>query len=553
MITRARLDDLRAALDDGAVRHVQLLLDDVLDDGAGRHVHAVLDGRIRSFQAPGIARSAEATRQQADNRNAPRTRAGVNPTRHRVIAAASTAGRPRRHHHRRRRPQHQLGMSTDISFGMSSRSVVLRQLGIPNFGALNRRTARDSRSKINKSPRCKCAGFGRLSIPRISLGREDSRGNALLKLVVSAFAVNLPSRKVVDDMSISAIRWAIDQEISDPSVKLTLILLANCMNSETGKCCPSLRHLAKKGGQSQRTVQRHLRQLMAESLISVTPASDSSGRQRSNDYSLNLKGTSKSARREGVDSNDGVSRASRMEGVAGAGGAGSGGASPDVDEGVTDAVDVGDTGDTPYMNQKEEPEEIIRRKKERARADTGDTPYMNQKEEPEEIIRRKKERARADDIPDRFIVSPAQSEADISAKPDSTNGSQSPAERESAPKTPVPEESHGRAAGRRGRHGPAPIPIPADLELSAGMLAFADERGWDCVRCEHEFELFKAYYGGNGDLAVDWGARWRSWVLRGLKFDEKERREARGRTTGATMADTLLAHAAAVARQGGVQ
>jgi Helix-turn-helix domain len=347
-----------------------------------------------------------------------------------------------------------------------------------------------------------------------------------LKLVVSAFAVNLPSRKVVDDMSISAIRWAIDQEISDPSAKLTLILLANCMNSETGKCCPSLRHLAKKGGQSQRTVQRHLRQLMAESLISVTPASDSSGRQRSNDYSLNLKGTSKSARREGVDSNDGVSRSSGVEGVAGAGGAGSGGASPDVDQGVTDAVDVGDTGDTPNMNQKEE---------------------------PEEIIRRKKERARADDIADGFIVSPAQSEADISANPDSTNGSQSPAEGEFAPKTPAPEESHGRAAGRGGRHGPAPIPIPADLELSADMLAFADERGWDCVRCEHEFELFKAYYGGNGDLAVDWGARWRSWVLRGLKFDEKERREGRGRTTGATMADTLLAHAAAVARQGGVQ
>jgi hypothetical protein len=59
MIIRARLDDLSA-----------LSLAD-----------AVLDGRIRSFQAPGIARSAEGARQQADNRNAPRTRAGVNPTR----------------------------------------------------------------------------------------------------------------------------------------------------------------------------------------------------------------------------------------------------------------------------------------------------------------------------------------------------------------------------------------------------------------------------------------------------------------------------------------
>jgi Helix-turn-helix domain len=352
------------------------------------------------------------------------------------------------------------------------------------------------------------------------------RGATLLKLVVNAFAVNLPSRKVVDDMSISAIRWAIDQEISDPSVKLTLILLANCMNSETGKCHPSLRYLAEKCGQSERTVQRHLRQLMSERLISVTPRSDFTGRQRSNDYSLDLKGTSKSARRDGVGLNDGVSRASGTEGVADARGARSRGATPDVDEGVTDAVDLGDAGDTPYMNQKEE---------------------------LEEIIRRKKERARADDSPDGFIVSPAQSEADISADPDTTSRPQSSAETETAPEPPVPEESIGRRAWRGGRSGPMSIPIPADLELSAHMLAFADERGWDCVRCEHEFELFKAYYGGNGDLAVDWGARWRSWVLRGLKFDDKERREARGRTTGATMADTLLAHAAAVARQGSVQ
>jgi hypothetical protein len=50
-------------------------------DAALSLADAVLDGRIRNFQTPGIARSAEATRPQVDNRNAPRKRAGVNPTR----------------------------------------------------------------------------------------------------------------------------------------------------------------------------------------------------------------------------------------------------------------------------------------------------------------------------------------------------------------------------------------------------------------------------------------------------------------------------------------
>jgi hypothetical protein len=50
-------------------------------DAALSLADAVLDGRIRSFQAPGIAGSAEATRQQPDKRNASRTRAGVDPTR----------------------------------------------------------------------------------------------------------------------------------------------------------------------------------------------------------------------------------------------------------------------------------------------------------------------------------------------------------------------------------------------------------------------------------------------------------------------------------------
>jgi Helix-turn-helix domain len=322
-------------------------------------------------------------------------------------------------------------------------------------------------------------------------------------------------------MSISAIRWAIDQEISDPSVKLTLILLANCMNSETGKCCPSLRYLAEKCCQSERTVQRHLRDLVTDGFIAVTCRVDPSGRQQSNAYNLNLNGNGKSARRDGVGPEDGMSRASGWEGVAGAGGAGARAAVGDVDKGVTDDVDEGVTGDAPYMNQKEEPEERTKRKegREHARSPAG------------------------------FTVSPAEPEPAIPAEPDSIVRPRPSAERESARQSLAPEESRGRAARQGGRPGPLSIPIPADLELDPQMLAFAEERGWDWGRCEREFQQFQAYYAAKGQLSADWGASWKSWVLRGLKFDDKERREARGRSSGATMADTLLAHAATVARQ----
>jgi hypothetical protein len=63
-------------------------------DAALSLADAVLDGRIRGFQAPGIARSAEATRLQADSANAPRKPAGANPTRHRDGIASQHAAEP---------------------------------------------------------------------------------------------------------------------------------------------------------------------------------------------------------------------------------------------------------------------------------------------------------------------------------------------------------------------------------------------------------------------------------------------------------------------------
>jgi hypothetical protein len=50
-------------------------------DAALSLADATLDGRIHSLQAPGIARSEEATRLDPDRPNALRPRAGANPTR----------------------------------------------------------------------------------------------------------------------------------------------------------------------------------------------------------------------------------------------------------------------------------------------------------------------------------------------------------------------------------------------------------------------------------------------------------------------------------------
>jgi hypothetical protein len=297
-------------------------------------------------------------------------------------------------------------------------------------------------------------------------------------------------------MSVFAIGWAIDQEVSDPSVKLTLILLANCMNAETGKCCPSLKYLAKKCGQSERTVQRHLQRLVDEGKVERTHRFHGTGRQGANDYSLKVP--DKSPRREGDPGVRG--RATRAPGKG--------------DTGVGGEVDIG-------VTLKREPERV----------------------EPERESERGTERGRPPENPADFLVAPA-----TLAQPESAAVQfSSPQESYETTTTQPPPSKKGRVRETRTK-----MPIPADLELSGEMLAFAEERGWDRARCQGEFEQFKNYYAAEGKLLADWSAAWRNWVLRGLRFDYQER--GSGRATGPTaMVDTLLAHAANVERQGYAQ
>jgi hypothetical protein len=147
---------------------------------------------------------------------------------------------------------------------------------------------------------------------------------------------------------------------------------------------------------------------------------------------------------------------------------------------------------------------------------------------------------------------PPERPADISISPEAAAQPESPAAlQSSADYQTAAEQPHSRNIGTP-RRAPAKIRIPADLDLGEEMLTFGNERGWDRARCEGEFEQFKAYYADNGKLSADWSAGWRNWVLRGLRFDERERQRAQSdRATGPTaMVDSLLAHAAGIAREG---
>jgi hypothetical protein len=264
------------------------------------------------------------------------------------------------------------------------------------------------------------------------------------------------------------------------------------MNAETGKCCPSLKYLAKKCGQSERTVQRHLQRLVDEGKVERTPRFYGAGSQGANDYSLKV--TDKSARREGDAGVWGRATRASWKGDTGVGGEG--------DVGVT---------------LKREPEKV----------------------EPERESERGSKRERAPENPTEFLESPA-----TLAQPESA-----------AVQFSAPQESYETTATQLTPSKKGPVratPIPANLELDEEMLAFGEKHGWDHQRCEHEFAHCKAWCMDKGRLSADWRAAWRNWVMRGLQFDEKARQENRaGRATGPTaMVDTLLAHAADVARQG---
>lgn len=100
-------------------------------------------------------------------------------------------------------------------------------------------------------------------------------------------------------MSFRAIQSAFAIIASTPELKpcasITLLVLADCHNQETGRCDPSIETIAKRGSISPRSVQNGLAQLIELKKISVTYRQAATGKGKKNLTSRYRIGGAKSA------------------------------------------------------------------------------------------------------------------------------------------------------------------------------------------------------------------------------------------------------------------
>lgn len=96
-------------------------------------------------------------------------------------------------------------------------------------------------------------------------------------------------------MSFQAAAWAIDCDwVENTNQKMVLIVLADCHNSETGRCDPSIDFIATKSLLSRRTVERSLSGLESLGIITRKRRANKDGFKTSNSYILNMKDASES-------------------------------------------------------------------------------------------------------------------------------------------------------------------------------------------------------------------------------------------------------------------
>lgn len=87
-------------------------------------------------------------------------------------------------------------------------------------------------------------------------------------------------------MSIQAVAWVLDQNISDAAAKLVLISLANALNGRTGRCFPTIETICSESSCSKSTALRKLKWLEGEGWISINSEFGADGRQLANSYTL---------------------------------------------------------------------------------------------------------------------------------------------------------------------------------------------------------------------------------------------------------------------------
>lgn len=64
--------------------------------------------------------------------------------------------------------------------------------------------------------------------------------------------------------------------------------------------------------------------------------------------------------------------------------------------------------------------------------------------------------------------------------------------------------------------------IPADFALDDDMRKFAADRAFPPKAIEAMWQKFYNHYVANGQTAVDWRAKWRTWVMRTVEFNTRD-------------------------------
>ena len=79
-------------------------------------------------------------------------------------------------------------------------------------------------------------------------------------------------------MSYDAEKWARSQTVGNARSKFVLVELANCFNSDSGLCCPSIAHLCKVTEMTESTVLKAVKHLVSLGLISKKVVPTETGR-----------------------------------------------------------------------------------------------------------------------------------------------------------------------------------------------------------------------------------------------------------------------------------
>lgn len=88
----------------------------------------------------------------------------------------------------------------------------------------------------------------------------------------------------------------------------------------------------------------------------------------------------------------------------------------------------------------------------------------------------------------------------------------------------------GSAPATRKKSAPAKSlhRIPEDFELSDDMRKFAEDREFGPMAIQTMWQKFFNHYRGNGQTAVDWKAKWRTWVMKTVEFNTRDGRSPNG-------------------------